>query len=163
MASSSAAAVIVAPLPLPSLPAPSLPPASSLPSSPPSPLVTSSPRMPGTSEPEVVLDLATPLMGTSSATALSPPVTSSQHTPATSEPKVAPVMVTSLPLMGAHPNPEKNTDTPSHKHFQEPESPLELDPFAGGVGLTAAELAEIALDPDAENNVNDNDNNMDID
>jgi hypothetical protein len=72
-------------------------------------------------------------------------------------------MVTSLPLMGAHPNPEKNTDTPSHKHFQEPESPLELDPFAGSIGLTAAELAEIALDPDAENDVNNNDNNMDID
>ncbi|KAJ7794516.1 hypothetical protein B0H14DRAFT_3496883 [Mycena olivaceomarginata] len=76
---------------------------------------------------------------------------------ATSEAEVAPVMAT--PLMGTHPNPEINTDTAGH--FQERES-LDSDPFAGGIGLTAEELAEMALDPDADNDAFDGDD-MDTD
>ncbi|KAJ7807701.1 hypothetical protein B0H14DRAFT_2609490 [Mycena olivaceomarginata] len=67
--------------------------------------------------------------------------------------------IMATPLMGAHPNPEINTDTAGH--FQERES-LDSDPFAGGIGLTAEELAEMALDPDADNNAFDGDD-MDTD
>ncbi|KAJ7369218.1 hypothetical protein DFH08DRAFT_948062 [Mycena albidolilacea] len=92
---------------------------------------------------------------------LAPSVLQSAPSTSTDLTPLAPEMVRFYLLSTQHPNTQEKSASKKYAPFTHSvagEKPdFNLDPFADGTGLTAEELAEISMDPDAEDDDDDAD------